>query len=451
MRGRPRDPDSENKMRQHLANGYLYAATVSNETSTKTGKAYRKYTHWGKLEDGKTFIPNVEFRLLPIERQNQFVFPDDWDVSSVTKARLDAENGNKSSLEKNLPGGDNRELTKTNENSRQIDDINVCNQFNNRLYGDVWLLEQIAKKLNIIRDLNIVFEYNRDIVNDILTLAIFPYITGKNFDRCAKWQKIAKTPSSTILTSSYITRLSQRIQDKHRMEFIRLRIERQPNGSYVACDSTTRSAWGNCLADIRWGKNKDNEKLKNTLEVVAYSLTTHEPIYYRTFPGNMSDIRTVRTIKSDLQSVGVKNLIFMFDRGYESKDNFREFFDEQIPFIMCSKTSQEPVRKFIEKIKYDSAGFPLGMIFDRESGLYCQQFKIDDEFLLNFKGNADVADNLYCNIYLDLIDRIEKIDAVGTVIADRPPHRSGLAVFPHPAPHLGLSPLNIAFSVIQSR
>ena len=63
------------------------------------------------------------------------------------------------------------------------------------------------------------------------------------------------------------------------MNLIKLRLNRQPKNSILDCDSTTRSAWGKCLADIRWGHNKDNDKLKKTVETIVYSLTTHEPIY----------------------------------------------------------------------------------------------------------------------------------------------------------------------------
>ena len=69
-----------------------------------------------------------------------------------------------------------------------------------------------------------------------------------------------------------------------------------------------------CLADIRWGRNKDNEQLQNTLEVVVYSLDTHEPIYYRTFAGNENDSRTLRTIINDQQKLA---------RMHQSSDCFR--------------------------------------------------------------------------------------------------------------------------------
>ena len=80
MRGRPRNPESEYKMRPHLDNGHIYAATLSNGVSQKTGKSYRKYTHWGKLTEGKVFVPNLEFVMLPLEKQGQFIFPDTADA-----------------------------------------------------------------------------------------------------------------------------------------------------------------------------------------------------------------------------------------------------------------------------------------------------------------------------------------------------------------------------------
>ena len=42
------------------------------------------------------------------------------------------------------------------------------------------------------------------------------------------------------------------------MEFFRLRIARQPGGAYYACDSTTRTARCSHVAEIRYGRNKDN-------------------------------------------------------------------------------------------------------------------------------------------------------------------------------------------------
>jgi hypothetical protein len=44
------------------------------------------------------------------------------------------------------------------------------------LYRDIWLLEQIALKTGIRNDLEAAFKGNCELVDDILTLSMFPYI-----------------------------------------------------------------------------------------------------------------------------------------------------------------------------------------------------------------------------------------------------------------------------------
>lgn len=64
------------------------------------------------------------------------------------------------------------------------------------------------------------------------------------------------------------------------MDLFRCRAERVGKGELCAVDSTSMSTYGFNLVGIRWGKNKECLPLRQTLEVVVYSLTSHMPIYY---------------------------------------------------------------------------------------------------------------------------------------------------------------------------
>ena len=88
-----------------------------------------------------------------------------------------------------------------------------------------------------------------------------------------------------------------------------------------AVDSTSISTYGFNLVDIRWGKNKERLPLRQTVEVIVYSLTSHMPIYYLELPGNMPDSRTVELILTELEHAGFRNLVLITDRGYESLKN----------------------------------------------------------------------------------------------------------------------------------
>lgn len=180
----------------------------------------------------------------------------------------------------------------------------------NRLYGATWLLEQIARTTGIRRDLEEVFDGNKDMMDDVMTLAMFPYLTNFSYSRLARHQEVYKFPTSRILTPPDITRLTQGIKECHRMKLLMLRAEKVGKDEFCAVDSTSRSAYGSTLADIRWGHNKEGMPLEQTDEVVVYTLSQHMPIYYRTFPGNIPDSRTMDTImaaKTSMKMVLEKN------------------------------------------------------------------------------------------------------------------------------------------------
>jgi len=277
--GRPVDPDAQYRVKLHINNGYTYASTQPPYTDPGTGKKKYRRVHWGTVDENNKFTPGSPFFLASPEERARLIFPEDWDMSEAQKLT-----GLRS------PG---RPAYVGNDQSR--------------FYGDIWLLEQIAAKTGIRQDLEVVFDGNREIVDDILTLAMFPYLTTFNYSRVARWQKVAAAPSSRELTPKAITLLTQSITEQHRMDLLRLRAAKLGKDELCAVDSTSRSAYGWSLADIRWGKNRERLPLAQTMEVVVYTLTSHMPVYYRTFPGNMPDSRSLETILTDLEHAGFKD------------------------------------------------------------------------------------------------------------------------------------------------
>lgn len=242
-----------------------------------------------------------------------------------------------------------------------------------------------------------------------LSLSFFPYLSGKCFNRFAKWQNSHKTLLDYQLSSPSITRLTQSITDHHRMTFIKLRLERQPEGAHLDCDSTSRSGWGTCLVDLCWGNNKDNPKLQNTVEAYVYSLTTHEPVYYRSFPGNTADISTIRTILSDLLALGNKDVVFIADRGYPSEENLAALVEASLPFLMCSKVGCEPIASLLQKAEFDEDGIPINMNYDQKRKLYFLQVDIPKYKGELADGTEVNMEGLKANLFLNLRRRMDDL------------------------------------------
>lgn len=370
--------ETANKVTLHTNGGYRYASTRPRVKNEATGKNTNKSIHWGTVTEDLKFIPNKRYIYEKPEVRNKLVFPEGWDLSEIEK--LSANRG---------PGRPASE-----------------GEDKNRLYGATWLMEQIALQTGVRKDLEEVFDGNKDMVDDIMTLAMFPYLTNFAYSRLARHQEVYKFPSSRILTPPDITRLTQAIREEHRMKFLRLRAARVGKEELCAVDSTSRSAYGNSLADIRWGHNKEGIPLEQTNEVVVYTLSQHMPIYYRTFPGNIPDSRTMDTIITDVDHAGFPDVIFITDRGYMSTQVLEGFILRDIRAIMAVKVGMKMVLDRIRGLGQFAAK-PDGMSFDADNKIYYRQYDIDYE--IKTKTGTKKADRLKLNLYFNPTVRGEQI------------------------------------------
>lgn len=382
---RPVNPNSQYTIKPHEMKGLIYASTQPPVIDPATGKKKYRYIHWGRIGDGR-FIPNQTYILASPEERAKLIFPAGIDMSMA-----EALSGARKPGRPAYDGGDQ-----------------------NRFYGDVWLLDQIAGKTGIRQDLMKTFDGNGEVVDDILTLAYFPYLTGYTYNRVSRWQRVTKTPSDRDLTPTYITRLTQSITEQHRMDLLHLRAMRLGKDVLCAVDSSTRSAYGSSLSDIHWGKNKEQVPLEDTVEVVVYTLTDHMPVYYRTFPGNFPDSRSLETILTDLDHAGFSNLILITDRGYESIHNLERYILKGKQMIMCAKTDQSMILRRIKAFgPFD--GSPAGMEIDPDTQLYYIQY--EQEYEVKSTGASSKKADLRLNIYLDSVRRSGSLRDIDSTIA----------------------------------
>lgn len=372
---RPINPETPFKITLHVNGGYRYA-TTRPLIKTDDGKVHNKSIHWGTVTDDLKFIPGYRFLYAPQEEREKLIFPEDWDLSEIHKLASFRKSGRPANE------GEDR----------------------NRFYGDIWLLEKIADITGVRQDLYSTFDGNKEIVDDILTLAFYPYVTEHNYNRVARWQKITKTPSERSLTPCEITRLTQNITEQHRMDFFRCRNKRVTKNALCAMDSTTRSAYGNSLADVKWGHNKERIPLPQTTEVVVYTIDDHMPIYYRCFQGNIPDSRSVDVILKDIDDAGYgKDLVYVTDRGYTSIKVIEQYILSGRKAIMCTKVGIKLVKDRIRSLAPFGAR-PSEMVLDPETELYYKQFDIPYEVMTS-SGKTKKADRLKLNLFFDSIRR----------------------------------------------
>ena len=372
---RPIDETRRYIIRAHKVGDKIYASTQPAKIDEKTGKKVYRYIHWGRIVDN-TFLPNETYTMTDPEERAKLKFPKDMDTSAIQNFQ---------------PEKRKRGAPKAKETT------------DSKLYGDIWLLMQIALRCDLKNALLFAFDNNEDIVNEILTLVCYQCATGNSFNRVERWQRVAAAPSDRPMTPSHITRLTQKISEKHRMDVLRFLAGRTKGEQFCSIDTTTRSTYGNELAEARWSKNKEGLGLKVITESVVYSLNEHMPIYYRIFPGNMPDVRGYEVILNDLKDASFKNVVHVTDRGYVSIRNLERCILDGNKMLMGMKTGQGAVLKRIKSFgSYDI--HPKELTVDAETRLYMGQFD-EDYKVKGPHGGEKTAKQLKLNIYLDVMRR----------------------------------------------
>lgn len=368
-KGRPVSEDTNFKVSVHNIGGHRYAST-QRVFIGEDGKSRRRHVHWGTLDENNRFSPTTNYLLLTPSERKKLIFPKEWDLSAIRK-------GSQS---------DDRRGAVTYE-AGDVD----------RQYGATWLLDQIAEQTGVKQDLIEATGGNVEKTDKILTMAYFPFVDNLSYSHLARWQREVKAPTEYALTPDAVTRLTQSITEQERMDLFRMRAKRIGKDELVGIDSSSISTYGFNLVDIRWGHNKEKLPLRQTVEVVVYSLTSHMPIFYLELPGNMPDSRTIELIITELEHAGFKNLILITDRGYESIKNIELYISKRQKILTSVKTTQGDVLKLIKGIDMTHR-VPTGMKYSKEDKLFYQQYEVK----YSVKGNGDnviEAPDMRINLY----------------------------------------------------
>ena len=375
-KGRPANADTAYKIIVHANGKYRYAST-KQYTIGEDGKKIYSYKHWGSVDDQGKFHPGQNWFLAPPAERRKLIFPSGWDLSGA------------SGLTEKKPRG---------RVVYEADDVD-------RQYGATWFLDRVAERTGVREDLLKVFGGNTEIVDDILTMAYYPFLDNLSYNHLSQWQREVKAPSERRLTSTAVTRLTQSITEQNRMDMFRQRARRVGKDELCAVDSTSISTYGFNLVDIRWGRNKEHLPLRQTVEVVVYSLTSHAPIYYLELPGNMPDSRTVEMILTELEHAGFRNLVLITDRGYESLQNLETFIAREQKIITSVKVSQGEALRLIKSLDM-SKGYPEGMSVAPGENIYYMQREC--EYAVKGNGDSVIEAKKYkLNLYFNPFKRAE--------------------------------------------
>ena len=215
-------------------------------------------------------------------------------------------------------------------------------------FGATYLFDQIGEVTGVTADLKTCFPKS---YKQIQSIAYYLILEDQNpLFRFKKWAMLHKHPYGKNIPSQRSTEVFQSITEEAKMQFFRLQGKRRVEKEYWAYDSTSISSRSESLRQVKYGRNKDGEKLPQINLALIFGEKSGLPFYYRKVAGNIPDVKTIRELLRELDILGYEKIKLVMDRGYYSADNINALYKDHLKFLCGTSTALSFAKSFIREI-----------------------------------------------------------------------------------------------------
>ena len=116
---------------------------------------------------------------------------------------------------------------------------------------------------------------------------------------------------------------------------------------YISYDSTNKNCQAGDIDIVEYGRAKMDAGLPIFNLAIALDKTNRVPLFYETYGGSITDIMQFTFMVDKVIEYGYKDVGFVLDRGYFSKDNIKYLDEKQYAFIIMVKGKKQLVRDLI--------------------------------------------------------------------------------------------------------
>jgi Transposase DDE domain len=216
-------------------------------------------------------------------------------------------------------------------------------------YGATYLFDRIGEDTGVNEDLKTCFP---DSYRQILSLAYYLILEDRNpLCRFNRWAAIHWHPHGDTISSQRSSELFASLSDEAMQRFFRLQAKRRVDKEYLAYDSTSVSSYSKSLRQVRYGKNKDHEHLAQINLSLLFGQQSRLPFYYRKLAGNIPDVKTLRKLLADIETLGYEKIKVVLDRGFFSAANINDLYRHHIKFLIASKLSLKLVQTHLDTVR----------------------------------------------------------------------------------------------------
>lgn len=215
------------------------------------------------------------------------------------------------------------------------------------IVGPSLILDAVSKQLGLPKLLKAAFpEY----APHILTMAYYLVCLGGPLSQCESWTKTHEHPGIKPLTSQRISEILGTISTGSKQSFVSSWMEKILEDDYLCYDITSISSYSALNEYIRWGHNRDKERLPQLNLAMLFGQKSKLPVYYHRIPGNITDVQTIHNLLATFKKLDIGNLHYVLDKGFYSKKNVDELLERNDHFTLSVPLNNLWVQRAIDQI-----------------------------------------------------------------------------------------------------
>ena len=211
-----------------------------------------------------------------------------------------------------------------------------------------FVFDEITKKLGITKLLKMYFPEN---YKEILTVAQYMLSEGNVMYYLEDYTQEHQTALNERMGSAQSSRLFSGMRQEDMLLFFREWMKHKHSDEYVAYDVTSISSYSKQIEELEWGYNRDKERLPQINMGMYYGEASGLPLYYRIYPGSISDKAHMQHMIADNEFINGKKTRFVMDRGFYSADNLRFLAENGYRFVIALPGSLKYCTNLVRKNK----------------------------------------------------------------------------------------------------
>jgi transposase len=265
------------------------------------------------------------------------------------------------------------------------------------IVGPSIVLDAITERLGLGALLKSCFPKH---YTQILSMAYYLVARGGALCHCGLWGRNHANPFGEPLTDQRISEILSSISIDNKQTFLTRWMKKALEDDYLCYDITSVSSYSELNEYIKYGHNRDDEKLPQLNLAMLFGQKSALPMYFQRMPGNISDVTTLNNLLETFKALELKPLNYVMDKGFYSKKNINLLLTQRAKFTLAVPLNNKWVQQAIDEI-YTTIHGPEGYQ------------KIDEEILYVHSRLYPWGEDrrrCYLHLYYNARNRAEAVD-----------------------------------------